>query len=516
MIQDILKNCTIEGMVVKLPTGQLDRAVYLETKKKLELIGGKWKGGKTQGFVFEEDPSELLGAVANGDDRNLKKEYQFFATPTELAKRMVDVLPGTNGIIKVLEPSAGDGALIKAFLNNYSHPEQTVDCYEAMDLNRVKLNKLDRVKIRGNDFLECTNKENYYDIIIANPPFTKHQDIDHIMKMYEVCKPGGTIVTLASPSWRIGSNKKQVAFNDWVMEHADVEEIPEGTFKESGTNIRTVLLKIVKPESDGFSNPCTPKNFQEQANEFVKNRQAIKTVRTCRICGCTDDNCIQCIEKTGSPCHWIEGDLCSACLDVLVEKSNALPEDHSDQLKQTAREFTADDEPEEILKSIVENHKEVEKHLIELQKMISPENNNDMNFFQQLFEQLDGIDLTLNIKRKNGKITLSVLPQTAGVISPALITGTPAELDEGFFDAVKAPIQEAKGLNVSLANLEASIKTAKEKKEADLKEASKAVKKDTAKPAEKSSAKGKKDAAKKPEKEVEKAEAPVPDLFANV
>lgn len=35
--------------------------------------------------------------------------------------------------------------------------------------------------------------------------------------------------------------------------------------------------------------------------------------RTCRVCGCTDNDCRQCIEKTGQPCHWVEADLCSAC-----------------------------------------------------------------------------------------------------------------------------------------------------------------------------------------------------------
>jgi hypothetical protein len=35
--------------------------------------------------------------------------------------------------------------------------------------------------------------------------------------------------------------------------------------------------------------------------------------RRCRVCGCTDDDCRQCIEKTGEPCHWVEEDLCSAC-----------------------------------------------------------------------------------------------------------------------------------------------------------------------------------------------------------
>jgi len=35
--------------------------------------------------------------------------------------------------------------------------------------------------------------------------------------------------------------------------------------------------------------------------------------RTCRVCGCTDDDCSGYIERTGEPCHWVEEDLCSAC-----------------------------------------------------------------------------------------------------------------------------------------------------------------------------------------------------------
>lgn len=35
---------------------------------------------------------------------------------------------------------------------------------------------------------------------------------------------------------------------------------------------------------------------------------------TCRRCGCTDVDCSDCVERTGLPCHWIEKDLCSACV----------------------------------------------------------------------------------------------------------------------------------------------------------------------------------------------------------
>lgn len=40
-----------------------------------------------------------------------------------------------------------------------------------------------------------------------------------------------------------------------------------------------------------------------------------RSERRCRVCGCADDNCSQCIKKTGAPCHWVEEDLCSACLE---------------------------------------------------------------------------------------------------------------------------------------------------------------------------------------------------------
>ncbi len=35
--------------------------------------------------------------------------------------------------------------------------------------------------------------------------------------------------------------------------------------------------------------------------------------RTCRVCGCTEDDCQACVEVTGEACHWVEEDLCSRC-----------------------------------------------------------------------------------------------------------------------------------------------------------------------------------------------------------
>lgn len=34
----------------------------------------------------------------------------------------------------------------------------------------------------------------------------------------------------------------------------------------------------------------------------------------CAVCGCTEEDCSQCVEKTGEPCSWVQPGLCSACV----------------------------------------------------------------------------------------------------------------------------------------------------------------------------------------------------------
>src|SRR3990172_8323735 len=102
--EQVLQNCTVEDNVVKLPSGHLDRKLYQDVAKALELIGGKWKGGKVFVFVFSTDPTYFLEKIANGEKQNLKKEFQFFATPAKLADELV-YLADLKQHDTILEPS---------------------------------------------------------------------------------------------------------------------------------------------------------------------------------------------------------------------------------------------------------------------------------------------------------------------------------------------------------------------------------------------------------------------------
>jgi hypothetical protein len=40
--------------------------------------------------------------------------------------------------------------------------------------------------------------------------------------------------------------------------------------------------------------------------------------RTCRYCGCDDlHGCV--VDEDDAPCHWVEADLCSACVHEAVQ-----------------------------------------------------------------------------------------------------------------------------------------------------------------------------------------------------
>ena len=241
-IQEIIKNCTIEGMTVKLPEGQLDRTTYTKVAKALEGIGGKWKGGKIMGFVFPHDPTDLLAEVSGGKSINLKKEFQFFATPDALCDKLVSRADLKENHT-VLEPSAGDGAIIKAI--NRAFPLKMVDCCEMMGVNRMALEKISTANLVGTDFLEADLMQ--YDRIIANPPFTKNADILHVSKMYDCLKKGGRVVAVMSTHWKFSSNKKETDFRAWLHNiGANIEDVDAGVFKSSGTMIPTVIVVIDK------------------------------------------------------------------------------------------------------------------------------------------------------------------------------------------------------------------------------------------------------------------------------
>lgn len=237
-MQTDLSKCEISGNVVTLPFERLPN--YDQVRKALLNAGAKYNKNK---FVFPNDARPYIDRLMGGENVNIKKEFQFFATPAPLAKYLVS-LADIERHHSILEPSAGQGAIINAIIEKI--PTKLVQAYELSEINRNVLQSIEQCEILGDDFLKQNNYRQF-DRVIANPPFSKNQDIDHILKMYYATKLGGRIVTIASKHWQISNNKKETEFRNWLDEiNADVQDIPQGAFKESGTNVASCIIIINK------------------------------------------------------------------------------------------------------------------------------------------------------------------------------------------------------------------------------------------------------------------------------
>lgn len=236
----VLNNSKLENNILFLPPTPLERKLYVETNKVLELLGGKWNK-KLKGHIFDEDVEELLNNAINfGEVTDSKKEYQFFPTPLSIVSQLID-LAGLKDGDCVLEPSAGDGAIadkIKESSFNVHVVELNPKLYEKLSSRFPQSICADFLQIEPNEF---------YDKIIMNPPFSKQQDIEHILHAYKMLKPFGVLVSVISESPFFRNNKKSIQFRDWLSNNnAEIIDLEAGAFKESGTMVKTRIIKIIK------------------------------------------------------------------------------------------------------------------------------------------------------------------------------------------------------------------------------------------------------------------------------
>lgn len=225
----VLADSTLEGNKLFLPPTQLERSLYVKVDKALKAIGGKWNRS-ARAHLFDNDPEELVEQLLQtGEVVDAKKEFQFFETPDALAKELVemaDIKPGES----VLEPSAGKGRIARLMPG--------CDVVELNPDNRKYLQEAG-FNVVGEDFLACTGK---YNVIVANPPFSRQQDIDHVLHMLEVAERVVSIMS-ASVLWR--DNKKTVEFRDLVDSMGGkITPLPDNTFKESGTLVKTCVVCV--------------------------------------------------------------------------------------------------------------------------------------------------------------------------------------------------------------------------------------------------------------------------------
>lgn len=256
----------------------LDRALYVRVNKALEVMGGKWNRSKG-GHVFAFDPRSSVDGLLQSGILEVEKDG-FFETPIAVIDRMFELcpLPSDTDHFKrmpwILEPEAGAGAILDRILENL---EMTcvIHAIEKNDNRRealiakyaktaVTVQSNDHVADwDGKDFLEYNpfvsgagSRAVYvkpgYDRVYMKPPFEEGQDAEHVYHAYQLLEPGGMMVSVVSSGMFFRTDKKTRQLRDWLFSvGGHFEELPKGSFRESGTDVNTCLVSIKKQEETG-------------------------------------------------------------------------------------------------------------------------------------------------------------------------------------------------------------------------------------------------------------------------
>jgi len=267
-VRDAIESGGWEGLHFTMP--QLDAKLYQKVKKVMEACGGKWNR-KAAAIIFEDEDAKasMIAAGETGTYIDLKKAFQQFDTPELVVEDLIEKLdiPSDKDLtLRFLEPSAGLGNMIGPLMDIESAESMNFQIIAVeLDPKRVKHLKTELTCniVNEGDFLDVTLEDidGAVDYVIMNPPFTRGQDIDHVLHAFEFLKPGGKLIAIMAPGWRFYGTKKADAFRNFVKENGEQHDrggenygyLPEGTFKASGTNIKTTWVLLQKPNDSKTS-----------------------------------------------------------------------------------------------------------------------------------------------------------------------------------------------------------------------------------------------------------------------
>lgn len=86
--EEVLKQCTFKDNILYLPNVQLSKKTYADVKLWIEEAGGKWTGGKVQGFSFDFDATRVADILMEGN---------FVFTESGLIENVIEVPPKSEG-----------------------------------------------------------------------------------------------------------------------------------------------------------------------------------------------------------------------------------------------------------------------------------------------------------------------------------------------------------------------------------------------------------------------------------
>lgn len=199
-------------------------------------------------YYGEVLPDGVPADVTPGDIRNrstaLVRDLQFYRTPQDVVERIlgdVYIRPGD----RVLEPSAGDGAIVRELLRRGASVEAVeVDPGRARALRDLLYLARGAYRVCLDNFLTMPPRP-AFDYVVMNPPFYGTHWMQHVMHAADFLAPGGALIAVLPVSAELGESRAHEAFRAWVAERRGIfRDLPLESFASSGTRISTVYLTV--------------------------------------------------------------------------------------------------------------------------------------------------------------------------------------------------------------------------------------------------------------------------------
>jgi predicted RNA methylase len=183
--------------------------------------------------------------LTGGAFTHKKQDFGFFETPAPIADRLVRAA-AIEASHRVLEPSAGRGALLRALATHIPTRKVELTAVELMpdNVRALVAGGWDENVVEA-DFLLFVERP--FDRIIMNPPFARQADVDHVRHAYELLAFGGRLVSVVAAGIKFRRNQKTDALRALIETNGSIRDLPDGAFHDSGTDVCTVLVTLDKP-----------------------------------------------------------------------------------------------------------------------------------------------------------------------------------------------------------------------------------------------------------------------------
>jgi len=207
-----------------------------------------------RGAAAEKQAQEARRPTTFALARTEKQARQAFYTPAEVADKLVEAAH-LDTHSRVLEPSAGEGAIVRALLRarvrDITAVENDPHGIEMLGhlARRVEQEGEPGVTVLPLDFFTALPVEfGSYDAVVMNPPFAGAQEVEHVLRAWRFVKPGGVLVSVMSASAATRRDGRYGVLTKFLAEHkAEIEKLPDGAFEEAGTGVSTIMVKVRKP-----------------------------------------------------------------------------------------------------------------------------------------------------------------------------------------------------------------------------------------------------------------------------